>query len=243
MPKRPRETEVPSAASTVEGEDVVLDFVAPPAPEDAEGARPKSKSKQLSAEALEAYNAAERAKGIVYLGRIPPGMKPIKLRHLLSRFGEIGRVYLAPEDPAVFKRRVASGGSRRLNFVEGWVEFSDRRAARATAASIHSTPMEGTGVGKSKRDKFVTELWNISYLKNFKWHHLTEKVAYERKLRAVKLRGQLSAAKKEAEAYLARVEQGKALQGMQEKRGKKGGAAAAASEAPRRSFKQLKEVG
>ena len=35
--------------------------------------------------------------GIVYLSRIPPYMKPAKVRHLFSRHGAVGRVYLQPE--------------------------------------------------------------------------------------------------------------------------------------------------
>ena len=35
--------------------------------------------------------------GIVYLSRIPPFMKPLKVRHLLSQHGEVGRVFLQPE--------------------------------------------------------------------------------------------------------------------------------------------------
>ena len=189
----------------------------------------------LSKEALEAYNAGERAKGVVYLGRVPPGMKPAKIRHLLSRYGEVGRLYLAPEDPAVFRRRVASGGSRKLQFVEGWVEFLDKRVARATAETIHNTAMGESAVGKAKRDYFASELWNIKYLRHFKWHHLTEKVAYERRIRAVKLRAQMAKAKKEAEAYLTRVDQAKGLDAMKERKREAG---LSVSDAPRRQFRQ-----
>lgn len=49
----------------------------------------------------------ERAKkrGVVYLSRIPPFMNPQKLRRILEQFGEIGRIYLTPEDAAVARRR------------------------------------------------------------------------------------------------------------------------------------------
>ena len=35
--------------------------------------------------------------GIVYLSRIPPYMKPLKIRHVFSRYGTVGRVFLQPE--------------------------------------------------------------------------------------------------------------------------------------------------
>ena len=35
--------------------------------------------------------------GIIYLSRIPPYMKPLKVRQIFSEFGEVGRVFLQPE--------------------------------------------------------------------------------------------------------------------------------------------------
>lgn len=36
--------------------------------------------------------------GLIYLSRIPPGMGPGKVKHLLGQFGEVGRIYLARAD-------------------------------------------------------------------------------------------------------------------------------------------------
>lgn len=33
--------------------------------------------------------------GLIYLSRIPPGMGPSKVKHLLGAYGEVGRVFLA----------------------------------------------------------------------------------------------------------------------------------------------------
>jgi len=41
--------------------------------------------------------------GIIYLSRIPPYMKPLKVRHVFSDFGEIGRVFLQPEGMVVLE--------------------------------------------------------------------------------------------------------------------------------------------
>lgn len=43
----------------------------------------------------EASKADKR--GVCYLSRIPPHMDHVKLRHILSQYGEIQRIYLAPE--------------------------------------------------------------------------------------------------------------------------------------------------
>lgn len=59
------------------------------------------KSKEASEKAALKKAKSKKAKkgktGVVYLSRIPPHLKPLKLRHLLSQYGEVSRVYLAPE--------------------------------------------------------------------------------------------------------------------------------------------------
>ncbi len=64
----------------------------------AEGfAGPSKVVKPLTTEELSAFKAAQGKTGVKYLSRIPPGMQPTKVRHLMSAHGEIGRVYLQPE--------------------------------------------------------------------------------------------------------------------------------------------------
>lgn len=53
--------------------------------------------KPLTPEALIAFKAAQEKAGIIYISRIPPGMRPAKVRHLMSAYGEVGRVYLQQE--------------------------------------------------------------------------------------------------------------------------------------------------
>lgn len=66
---------------------------------DADGfAGPSTKGvKPLTKEELAVFNAAQEKTGVVYISRIPPGMRPTKVRHLMSGYGEVGRVYLQPE--------------------------------------------------------------------------------------------------------------------------------------------------
>jgi hypothetical protein len=53
--------------------------------------------KPLTLEALATFRAAQERTGIIYVSRIPPGMQPPKVRHLMSAYGEVGRVYLQQE--------------------------------------------------------------------------------------------------------------------------------------------------
>jgi len=64
---------------------------------DADGFAGPQIVKPLTSEALAAFQAAQDNAGIIYILRIPPGMQPTKVRHLMSQYGEVGRVYLQKE--------------------------------------------------------------------------------------------------------------------------------------------------
>lgn len=64
---------------------------------DPEGFAGEKTLKPLTPEALAAFKAAQERAGVVYISRIPPGMRPAKVRHLMSAYGAVGRVYLQQE--------------------------------------------------------------------------------------------------------------------------------------------------
>lgn len=160
--------------------------------------------------------AKAQKRGVCYLSRIPPHLKPLKLRHLLSQYGEVLRIYLAPEDPAVRLRRKMAGKNSGKNFTEGWVEFADKSVAKTVAKMLNGEPMGG-----KKRSAYYYDLWNIKYLKKFKWDNLTEEIAYKNAVREQKLAADISAAKRERDFYLARVDQFKAIKAMEERKKKR----------------------
>ncbi|KAL8984816.1 MAG: hypothetical protein Q9177_004598, partial [Variospora cf. flavescens] len=51
--------------------------------------------------------------GVIYLSRIPPFMRPSTVRHLLSPFGPITKLFMTPEPPAQHTSRVRSGGNKK----------------------------------------------------------------------------------------------------------------------------------
>jgi ESF2/ABP1 family protein len=130
-----------------------------------------SKLKSLTAAQLTASKEATAKTGVVYLSRIPPFMKPQKVRDLLARFGEVGRVFLAPEDPKAHAKRVRFGGNKKRNFTEGWVEFKDKKDATICAETLNTQI-----VGGKKRSYYYDDVWNIKYLPKFKWHHLQAQI-------------------------------------------------------------------
>ncbi|XP_063150156.1 activator of basal transcription 1 [Candoia aspera] len=141
--------------------------------------------------------------GIIYLGHIPPRFRPRHVRNLLCVHGEVGRIFLQPEERFIRKKK-KKAGSNAKNFTEGWVEFQDKRVAKLVAASLHNTPM-----GVRKKSQFHYDLWNIKYLNRFRWTHLSEQLAYERQVRQQRMRAEVSQAKRETNFYLQNVEKSK----------------------------------
>ncbi|KAI9920581.1 hypothetical protein PsorP6_001449 [Peronosclerospora sorghi] len=190
----------------------------------------------LSLEKMEQFRKKAERRGVVYISCVPPFMKPEKLRHLLSKYGELNRIYLVPEDKVLQKKRMSAGGNRRQKYTEGWIEFEDKKVAKRVAKMLNTKQ-----IGGRKRDYYHDDMWNLKYLKGFKWDHLTEKIAYENRIRDQKLRMEIAQARKENEAYLERVEQSKQFEKMEARKADKkakGDEVQAGIQHVRRTFQQ-----
>jgi ESF2/ABP1 family protein len=164
----------------------------------------KTKKGPLSVSKVLKFKSVQDRTGVVYISRVPPYMKPEKVRHLLSQHGEILRIYLTPEDPAIRKKRKMMGGNKRQSYVDGWVEFADKQVARQVASMLNTRP-----IGGKQASFYSSDLWSLKYLSKFKWHHLTEKVAYDNAVRKHKVQTEVAQAKRERDFFLDKVEQSK----------------------------------
>jgi hypothetical protein len=90
--------------------------------------------KPLTPEALKAFNAAQARTGVVYISRIPPGMRPTKVRHLMSQHGNIGRVYLQQE--GVYNQLLIDPSMHHFFYVSSLYH----RLATAHACCVHPLP-------------------------------------------------------------------------------------------------------
>lgn len=126
-------------------------------------------------------------KGIVYLSKIPPHMNVAQLTEFMSRFGEVGRVYLMPKKKKPGEKKPAK------QFTEGWVEFLKKKVAKQVASQYNNTQIDCR-----KRSKHYDFIWNFKYLPRFKWIHLSERLAYEKQAHRHKLRAEIAEAKREA---------------------------------------------
>ena len=176
----------------------------------------KKKVRKLKLSATEDFNAKLQKRGIVYLSRVPPRMGPAKVKTLLLDFGSITRIYLVEEDKTVRKKRRKMGGSGGKRYTEGWVEFESKKAAKLVGDTLNMSK-----ITNHKGSIHYDDIWNMKYLRGFKWSHLTEKVAYERRVREQKLRVEMMEVKRENASYVAQVEAGKKLDYIEERRKKR----------------------
>jgi len=170
----------------------------------------------LTTKQLESTALTARKTGVIYLSRVPPFMKPQTVRHLLTPFGTITKIFLTPESPSSHTQRAKSGGNKKRSFVDGWVEFSSKKDAKLCAETLNTQI-----VGGKKGGWYHDDVWNIKYLKGFKWHHLTEQIANENAERAARLRADISRVSRENKHFVQNVERAKMLEGMEGKRKKK----------------------
>jgi ESF2/ABP1 family protein len=76
-------------------------------------------------------------------------------------------------------------------------------------------------MGGKKHNVHYYDLWCMKYLHRFKWDHLTEEINYQRAVHDQKLQAEISAAKRERDFYLSRVDKAKAVDAIIERKRKK----------------------
>lgn len=187
-----------------------------------DGAKPRKASElpgvstPLSKKNLIATAAAIKKSGVVYLSRVPPFMKPQKLRSLLEPYGTINRIFLTPEDPTSHTKRVRNGGNKKRSYTDGWVEFVNKANAKHACELLNAKT-----IGGKKGTYYRDDVWTLLYLKGFKWSHLTAEIAAADAERASRMRAEISKTTKENREFVLNVERAKKLEGMEAKRAAK----------------------
>lgn len=206
--------------------------------------QPKKSSKSKAEKEYEAAEKAVKKSGVVYISRVPPFMKPQTLKHFLEPHARkgLGRIFLTPEDHAAHTKRVKNGGNKKKSFTDGWIEFKSKKEANIAAEMLN-----GNIIGGKKGNFYHDDLWNMKYLKGFKWNHLTEQIANENAERAARTQQEIRKTRKENKAFVEDIERAKMLEGMKNKKKAKierGGLVGGADvHQTKRDFKQRKARG
>lgn len=164
------------------------------------------------------YTDKLQKRGVIYLSRVPPFMKPNRARSVFEQYGEVTRLFLQEEDSTRRKMRKSKGGNGSKQFEEGWIEFDDKNIAKNVAESLN-----GKAIGSTKGDFYHDDVWTLKYLKGFKWEYLTEKLAYERRVRENKLKVAMVQAKKDNAEFANLIERSKVEEHVQQRKKKRQG--------------------
>ncbi|MCJ1409333.1 RNA-binding ATPase activator esf2 [Ptychographa xylographoides] len=211
------ETGTPKVQSKIQTDNGATNTTADPSLSQNSTTRPRNSNlKPLTASQLASSQRAAKKTGVIYLSRIPPFMRPSTLRTLLTPYGPTARLFLTPEPPASYARRVKSGGNKKRSFVDGWVEFVSKQDAKICAETLN-----GQIIGGKKGGWYHDDLWNIKYLRGFKWGDLMAQVVQEEKGREGRIRAEVAREGRERKAFLGGVERAKVERGMREKRKRK----------------------
>ena len=175
----------------------------------------------------------ESRPGVIYLSSVPPHLRPSALRNLLEQRGffPITRLFLT----AISKdasRNPSSTSRARRSYSEGWVEFSSHKTAKLCAQTLNASP-----IGGKKSGYYRDDLWNMKYLRGMRWEELMEGVRGEKREEEARRDDERRQIQQEAKLFLEGVEEGKRVEGMREKRKRKGQSTGV--EAPMRTFRQF----
>ena len=119
-----------------------------------------------------------RRSGVLYMSRVPIGMKIIDIRRLLEDYG-IQRCYFIP-----LKKKLKNVDGKRVQaYKEGWIEFEDKLYAKLAEYELNGKP-----IGGNRKCIYRDELWNLKYLHKFKWNDLVESMTLEKKIQEKKLK-------------------------------------------------------
>lgn len=143
-------------------------------------------------------------------------MKPHKAKNMFQQYGEVTRIYLSEEDNLQRIKRKEHGGNGAKQFTEGWVEFADKKVAKNVAESLNNTL-----IGGKKGSFYHDDIWNLKYLKGFKWDYLTEKMAYEKRVKEMKLRAAMLEAKRSNAEIVEQFEKNRVQQHIAERKKRK----------------------
>ena len=140
-----------------------------------------------------------RRSGVLYMSRVPIGMRIIDIRKLLDDYG-IQRCYFVP-----YKKKLQNVDGKRVQaYKEGWIEFEDKIYAKLAEYQLNGKP-----IGGNKKCIYRDELWNLKYLHKFKWNDLVESMTLEKKIQEKEFKIEIAQSKRENDFIIKNYEKSK----------------------------------
>ena len=146
------------------------------------------KNNELTVEEL--HEKIKRS-GVLYMSRVPIGMKIIDIRKLLDDYG-IQRCYFVP-----YKKKLHNVDGKRVQaYKEGWIEFEDKIYAKLDEYQLNGKP-----IGGNIKCIYRDEIWNLLYL--------YKSMTMERKIQEKKLKMEIAQSKRENDFIIKNYEKSK----------------------------------
>ena len=158
--------------------------------------------KQKQLDKLRTESAQYNKRGVVYISSIPSGTSPSQLKQLLSHAYNnviIHRIYCQPINN-ISKHKLNKSGKE--SYLDGWIEFDNKHQAKQLCDLLNGSNI----ISSNRKNKSYDTLWNLKYLKGFKWNHLTDKLHSDRAKQSSLIRDELQLASSEAESYQRSVQ-------------------------------------
>ncbi|EZG06686.1 hypothetical protein H106_03824 [Trichophyton rubrum CBS 735.88] len=177
----------------------------------------ESATQKLTPSSKATKKSRKNKTGVIYMSSLPPYLKPSALKSMLVArgFGPITKIFLSPYVPPTSASRAAIKASRnkRRMYTDGWVEFESKKTAKICAETLNASI-----VGGKKGGWYHDDVWNMKYLRGFKWTDLMEQVQREKREAEARRRIEDTKARKEEKSFLQGLEQGKMVEGIKKKR-------------------------
>ncbi|EFE42774.1 conserved hypothetical protein [Trichophyton verrucosum HKI 0517] len=177
----------------------------------------ESATQKLTPSSKATKKSRKNKTGVIYMSSLPPYLKPSALKSMLVArgFGPVTKIFLSPYVPPTSASRAAIKASRnkRRMYTDGWVEFESKKTAKICAETLNASI-----VGGKKGGWYHDDVWNMKYLRGFKWTDLMEQVQREKREAEARRRIEDTKARKEEKSFLQGLEQGKMVEGIKKKR-------------------------
>lgn len=135
-------------------------------------------------------------RGIVYISRVPPLIKPDQLRHILSqKFGNITRYKLKEEDDRIKQKILKKRGKTPRKYACGWFEFEYKVHAKDCERALNGNVLE-------ERGRWGGDIMAVTYLRGYKWKHLEAELEKKRSQDKVVYIREQKKASEEAKRFL-----------------------------------------
>jgi len=129
----------------------------------------EDKDGDVVSDKIKKWKEKRNQRGVIFISGLPFGCTAFQLRKIFTEFGKVTNVQLeAAKDSQGKPKKIFR---RWIEYAEAWVEFEDKKMAKLVARILNGSKVPQKYLNNRMAKGHV---WDMKYLKGFKWHHLLE---------------------------------------------------------------------